>query len=211
MISFGIAASSHSGLIPLKTAYKKRGELLWAIASKKNFINLHSAAFVTVFGRNLVLAYKFCIFKKNRSSKIALASSWVLVLLLVNYVYTSWSFPYKYVRWIVVDIDTQRKSTKIKVNPNNGVNNSNPITASNREKNQVKTVVKILASTKFKNIVIKFGAGSRKVTFSLVDYLKASGPCLVPVTFRARNQIFKSKYKERELRFWLANYSILFY
>ena len=26
MISFGNAASSHSGLIPLKTAYKKRGE-----------------------------------------------------------------------------------------------------------------------------------------------------------------------------------------
>ena len=58
MISFGNAALSHSGLIPLKTAYKKRGELLWAIASKKNFINLHSAAFDTVFGRNLV---------KNRS------------------------------------------------------------------------------------------------------------------------------------------------
>ena len=49
MISFGNAASSHSGLIPLKTAYKKGGELLWAIASKKNFIHLHSAAFVTVF------------------------------------------------------------------------------------------------------------------------------------------------------------------
>ena len=31
MISFGNAASSHSGLIPLKTAHKKRGELLWAI------------------------------------------------------------------------------------------------------------------------------------------------------------------------------------
>ena len=27
MISFGNAASSHSGLIPLKTVYKKRGEL----------------------------------------------------------------------------------------------------------------------------------------------------------------------------------------
>ena len=62
MISFGNAASSHSGLIPLKTAYKKRGELLWAIASKKNFINLHSAAFVTVFGRNLVHVYKFRFF-----------------------------------------------------------------------------------------------------------------------------------------------------
>ena len=56
MISFGNEASSHSGLIPLKTAYKKRGELLWAIASKKNVINLHSAAFGAVFGRNLVHA-----------------------------------------------------------------------------------------------------------------------------------------------------------
>ena len=53
MITFGNAASSHSGLIPLKTAYKKRRELVWAIASK-NFINLHSFAFDTVFGRNLV-------------------------------------------------------------------------------------------------------------------------------------------------------------
>ena len=67
MISFGIAASSYIGLIPLKTAYKKRGELLWAIASKKNFINLHLAAFVTVFARNLIHAYKFRIFSKNRS------------------------------------------------------------------------------------------------------------------------------------------------
>ena len=62
MISFGNAASSHSGLIPLKTVYKKRGELLWAIASNKNFINLHSAAFVTAFARKLVHAYKFRIF-----------------------------------------------------------------------------------------------------------------------------------------------------
>ena len=62
MIGFGDAASSHSSLIPLKTAYKKRGELLWAIASKKNFIDLHSAAFVTVFARNLVRAYNFPIF-----------------------------------------------------------------------------------------------------------------------------------------------------
>ena len=64
MISFGNAASSHSGLIPLKTSYKKGGELLWVIASKKNFINLHSAAFVTVFARNLVHAYKLHIFQK---------------------------------------------------------------------------------------------------------------------------------------------------
>ena len=64
MRSFGNAASSHSGLIPLKTSYNKRGELLWAIVSETNFINLHSAAFVTVFARSLVHAYKFCIFKK---------------------------------------------------------------------------------------------------------------------------------------------------
>ena len=48
MITFGNAASSHSGLIPLKAAYKKRGEFFWATGSKKNFISLHSAAFVTV-------------------------------------------------------------------------------------------------------------------------------------------------------------------
>ena len=64
MISFRNAGSSHSGLIPLKTAYKKRGELLRAISSKKNFSNLHSAAFVTVFAHNLVHAYKFRIFQK---------------------------------------------------------------------------------------------------------------------------------------------------
>ena len=65
MIGFRHAASSHSSLIPFKTVYKKRGELFWAIASKKNFINLHSAAFVTGFARNLVHAYKFRIFKKT--------------------------------------------------------------------------------------------------------------------------------------------------
>ena len=65
MISFGKTASSHSGLIPLKTAYKKRGQLLWAIASKNYFITLHSAAFVTVFARYLVHAYKFRIIQKT--------------------------------------------------------------------------------------------------------------------------------------------------
>ena len=65
MISFGTAGSSHSGLIPLKTVYKKRGELLRAISSKNNFINLRSAAFVTVFARNLVQAYNFRIFQKT--------------------------------------------------------------------------------------------------------------------------------------------------
>ena len=52
MISLGNVASYHSGLIPLKTAYTKRGELLRAIASKTDFINLHSDAFDTVFGGN---------------------------------------------------------------------------------------------------------------------------------------------------------------
>ena len=61
MISFGIVASSHSGLIPLKTAYKKRGELLWAISSKKNFINLHSAAFFDVIWS---MPTNFAFFKK---------------------------------------------------------------------------------------------------------------------------------------------------
>ena len=44
---------------------EKRGELLWAIASKKNFTNLYSAAFVAVFECNLVHAYKFRIFQKT--------------------------------------------------------------------------------------------------------------------------------------------------
>ena len=40
----------------IENCVQKRGELLWAIASRKNFINLHSIAFDTVFGRNLVYA-----------------------------------------------------------------------------------------------------------------------------------------------------------
>ena len=64
MISFGNAASSHSGLIPLKTEYKKRGELLRAISSKKNFINLHSAAFVTVLHIIWSMPTNFAFFKK---------------------------------------------------------------------------------------------------------------------------------------------------
>ena len=65
MITFRNAASSRSSLIPLKTVYKKRGEFLWAVASKKNFINLHPAAFGTGFARNLVHAHKFRISKKT--------------------------------------------------------------------------------------------------------------------------------------------------
>ena len=33
----------------------------------------------------------------------------------------------------------------------------------------------------------------------------------VTVTFQARNEIFKSKYKEQERGSWLAKYSILFH
>ena len=64
MISFGNSAASHSGLIPLKTAYKKRGELLWAIASKMNFINLHSAAFDTVLDVIWSMPKNFAFFQK---------------------------------------------------------------------------------------------------------------------------------------------------
>ena len=65
MIGFGNAALSHNGLILLKTACKERGELLRAISSKKNFSNLYSAAFVTVFAHNLVSDYNFRIFQKT--------------------------------------------------------------------------------------------------------------------------------------------------
>ena len=64
MISFGNAASSHSGLIPLKAAYINREELLWAIASEKNFINLHSAAFVTVLDVIWSMPTNFAFLKK---------------------------------------------------------------------------------------------------------------------------------------------------
>ena len=49
----------------LRTGYKKRGQLIWAIASKKSFISLHSAAFVTVFGPCLHISHysKLVIFE----------------------------------------------------------------------------------------------------------------------------------------------------
>ena len=64
MISFGNEASSHSGLTPLETASKKRGELLWAIASKKNVINLQSAAFDTVLDVIWSMHKNFAFFQK---------------------------------------------------------------------------------------------------------------------------------------------------
>ena len=71
MISFGNAAPSHSGLIPLKTtAYLKWGELLWAIASKKNFINLHSAAFVTIFARSIQKNARYIFFNNLANPEI---------------------------------------------------------------------------------------------------------------------------------------------
>ena len=64
MMSWGNAASCHNGLILLKTSCKERGELLRAIASKKNFSNLHSAAFVTVFAQIWSMPTNFTSFKK---------------------------------------------------------------------------------------------------------------------------------------------------
>ena len=43
---------------------KMRGIALGDRVGKKNIINLHSAAFVTAFARNLVHAYKFRIIQK---------------------------------------------------------------------------------------------------------------------------------------------------
>ena len=81
MISFGNADSSHSGLIPLKTVYVKRGELLWAIARKKNFIDLHSAAFVKVLHLIWFMPTNFA-FKKNRS--IIFFINWTIPRSIVN-------------------------------------------------------------------------------------------------------------------------------
>ena len=64
MISLGSAASSRSGVIPLKTAYEKRGELLWAIASNKNFINIHLAAFVQILDVIWPMPKNFAFFQK---------------------------------------------------------------------------------------------------------------------------------------------------
>ena len=51
--------SSRSGLISVETVYKKKGELLWPIARKKNLISLRSAAFDTILVSNLVYSHKF--------------------------------------------------------------------------------------------------------------------------------------------------------
>ena len=54
------AVSSHSGLTSVETVYeKKKGNLLWPIARKKNMISLRSAAFDTIFVSNLVYSHKF--------------------------------------------------------------------------------------------------------------------------------------------------------
>ena len=49
-----------------KLRTEKRGELLRAIASKKNFSNLHSGAFVTVFCTLFGPCLQFSHFSKNR-------------------------------------------------------------------------------------------------------------------------------------------------
>ena len=69
-------ASSHSGLIPLKTVYKKRVELLWAIASKKNFSNLHSTAFVTVLHVIWSVPTNFTFFNIFTHADVVNAQTW---------------------------------------------------------------------------------------------------------------------------------------
>ena len=58
-MSSGNKVSSLNGLIPFKTVYEKRGELLWPFVSLKNLISLRSVAFVTIFVCNSVQACKF--------------------------------------------------------------------------------------------------------------------------------------------------------
>ena len=60
MISFGDAASSHSGLIPLKTAYKKKENCSGRSRVKRILLTcIQLLLLLTVFGRNLVHAIFF--------------------------------------------------------------------------------------------------------------------------------------------------------
>ena len=61
-MSSGNEVSSLNGLIPFKTVYEKRGELLWPFVSLKNLISLRSVAFVTIFVCTLVQAYKLHVY-----------------------------------------------------------------------------------------------------------------------------------------------------
>ena len=65
MISFGDVGFISKWFVSIENCIQKRGELLSVITSEKNFINLHLAAFVTVFAHHLVHAYKFCIIQKS--------------------------------------------------------------------------------------------------------------------------------------------------
>ena len=67
MIRFGNATSFHSDLILLKTVYNKRGDLLQAIASKKNFINLIQLPFCYSFCTEFDPCLQISHFSKNRS------------------------------------------------------------------------------------------------------------------------------------------------
>ena len=51
MTSFGNAASSHSGLIPLKTAYKKRGELPQVLCLQVRVVIIHWHCFQVSYAR----------------------------------------------------------------------------------------------------------------------------------------------------------------
>ena len=66
MISFGNAASFSQCFDSIKNCVQKRGELLRAISSKKNFINLHSAAFLQFLDVIWSMPTNFA-FSKDRS------------------------------------------------------------------------------------------------------------------------------------------------
>ena len=86
------------------------------------------------------------------------------------------------------------------------------------KKKPVEEVLTVTGQQKwFSQIESKVGSSEMRSLTVLLAYRKP--PLIspgarfskVPVTLGARNQIFKSKYKEEERGSWLANYSILFH
>ena len=66
MVSFGNAASSHSGFIPLKTAYKKKEKNCSGQSPvRRILLTCIQLLLLQFFARNLVNAYKFRIIQKT--------------------------------------------------------------------------------------------------------------------------------------------------
>jgi len=65
MISSGNTASSHSGLIPLKTAYKIEGNCSGRSRVRRILLTFIQLLLLTVFARNLVHAHKFRTIQKT--------------------------------------------------------------------------------------------------------------------------------------------------